>query len=411
MTFIILLIVTLTILLVLTDYIRPQNPISHSNFQELISNLKFQFLSKAGLIKSSEPSILHDPEVLNCRIQPTLWTQSEEVYDAFTVQIKGSIRAPDDMHYTTLQVKITDVTDGINGTKPVHSRVRQWQLQDSQVFCYSADLGKVPQQVTTLLDWTDVAQLHFDWLMFPHKGTRDLQLSTSILSRRDDEQLAYATCTFSYDNPEFGYMDLQENILQTKTLAVALAFAVGAVDNKLYDCEVEFIKSWVEENFDSDQASDEDRCKLERALNETIAFFREGNRLDTLTICKEVVEISPLAERYDILDLCLHVAQANGVATAEEIALLKNMAAWLEVDADRFREMVGRILPVDMHEIRDEEVILGVSSDMSKEKTRQQLNKEYFKWNSRVTNSDPQIQSQADHMLRLIAEARKEYVG
>jgi tellurite resistance protein len=315
------------------------------------------------------------------------------------------------MHYTTLQVKITDVTDDVNDAKPVHGRVKQWQLQDSPVFCYSADLGKVPQQVTTLLDWTTVAQLHFDWLMFPHKGSRDLQLSTSILSRRDGEQLAYATCTFSYDNPEFGYMDLQENILQTKTLTVALAFAVGAVDNKLYDCEVEFIKSWVKENFDSDQASDEDRCKLEMALNETIAFFREGNQLDTRTICSQVVDIAPLAERYDILDLCLHVAKANGIATAEEIALLKNLAAWLEVDTDRFREMVGRILPADMHEIKDEEVILGVSSDMSKEKTRQQLNKEYFKWNSRVTNSDPQIQSQADHMLKLIAEARSEYVG
>jgi hypothetical protein len=88
------------------------------------------------------------------------------------------------------------------------------------------------------------------------------------------------------------------------------------------------------------------------------------------------------------------------------MALLKNLADWLEVDTNRFREMVEKILPVGMHEARDQEVILGVSADMSKEKTRKQLNKEYNKWNSRVTNPDPEIQHQADQMLKLIAEAR-----
>jgi hypothetical protein len=118
------------------------------------------------------------------------------------------------------------------------------------------------------------------------------------------------------------------------------------------------------------------------------------------------VEIVPLAQRYDILDLCLHVVQANGVAAAEEIALIKNFAEWLEVDTNRFRGMVEKILPVGMHEATDQEVIFGVSADMSKEKTRRQLNKEYNKWNSRVTNPDPKIQHQADQMLKLIAEAR-----
>jgi len=62
-----------------------------------------------------------------------------------------------------------------------------------------------------------------------------------------------------------------------------------------------------------------------------------------------------------------------------------------------------------MHEVRDIETILGISSDMSKEKVRQHLNKEYSKWNSRVTNADPDIQNQADQMLNLIAEARNQY--
>ena len=107
----------------------------------------------------------------------------------------------------------------------------------------------------------------------------------------------------------------------------------------------------------------------------------------------------------------MNVAKANGSVVAEELAALKNLASWLEVDADRFRAMMEKTLPVSMHQIKDEEVILGVTSDMSEKETLQRLNKEYCKWNSRVTSSDPQVQAQADQMLKLIAEARAEYIA
>jgi hypothetical protein len=403
MTFIIVLIIVVTILLVLTDYIRRQR---------LISRVRFPASSeKADSVQITESSDEPDLRFLNCRVQLTQQREEEGVFDAFGVQIAGAIRALSDMHYVIVQISITDVTDPIGQAEPVHSRVEQWQMHDSPVFVYHADLGRLPNHVTTLSDWMSVAQLGVNWMIFPRKGKRNLQFSTSILSRWNGQELACATSTFNYDNPEFGYVDLDENIQRAKTLAVALAFAVSAADGKLYDCEVELVKDWAIDNFDSAQVSDEARCKLEKALDKTIVFFRDGNQLDTYPICKEIVEIAPLVERYDILNLCLHVAGANGVATAEEIALLKNLAACLEVDTNRFRDMVERILPVGMHEVRDEEVILGVSSDMSQEKTRHQLNKEYNKWNSRVTNSNPEIQNQADQMLKLIAEARKEYIG
>ena len=154
-----------------------------------------------------------------------------------------------------------------------------------------------------------------------------------------------------------------------------------------------------------------DNRKCFSFASKTIAFFRNGHHLNTYKICKEVVQITPVADRYDVLELCLYIAQAKGFATAEELTLLKNLAIWLEVDMDRFREMTERILPINMHEVKDIEVILGVTPDMNKEKTRQQLNKQFCKWNSRVTNSNRTIQDQADQMLKLIAEARNQYIG
>ncbi|MHC4543362.1 MAG: tellurite resistance TerB family protein [Planctomycetota bacterium] len=406
LTLILALIAIVVIILGMTGQIRLPRLISRSEIQDSVSRAKSPASSEAASNQITETSALPDPRELNCRIQLTKQQEGEGVFDAFTVQIGGTIHAPEDMHHTTLQILITDVTDEVHDAKPIHSRLKQWQLQDSPTFCYNADLGRLPQQTTILSDWTDVAQLHLDWLMFPHKGQRNLQYTTSILSRRNGQEIASATCNFTYDNPEPGYTELQENVQRTKILAVSLAFAVSAADRKLYNCEVELIKNWARSNLDFSQASDKTRRELEKALNRTVAFFSNGNKLDVYKTCKEIVEIVPLAERYDILDLCLHVAQANGVASAEEMALLKNLADWLEVDTNRFRDMVEKILPVGMHEASDQEVILGVSADMSKEKTRQQLNKEYNKWNSRVTNPDPEIQHQADQMLKLIAEAR-----
>jgi tellurite resistance protein len=358
------------------------------------------------------PSI--DMSVLNCRIQWVKLEEENNIYDALSVEICGTIQAPNDKCDTILQISILDVTDGIDQAKVVQSRLPQWSSQDGpdpSAFCYRAGLGKLPDQVTILSDWKDIAQIRFDWLLFPRKGERKLQFTTSIMSADGDQQLANAQCLFTCENPAFGYLNLQENSERTNILAVALAFAVSAADNRLCDCEIELIKNWARDNILENSASDQDEHKLDKALEKTIDFFRGGNKLDTCMMCDEIVVIAPVAQRYDIMELCLYVAQAKGSVTAEELTLLKNMAGWLEIDPERFHKMMEKVLPVAMHEVRDIETILGIDSAMSREKVREHLNKEYSKWNSRVTNSDPDIQNQADQMLSLIAEARSHYAA
>jgi len=385
--------------------------ISKLNFAALINYIK------ASLSPNTNPHtcIKFSPEldlnVLNCRVKLSKQQDGDSGSDAFNVEICGSIHAPQGVSSANLSISIVDVTEPRTQGEPVQARVKQWQMPDSSVFFYNAKLGKLPHQVTTISDWTSIALLRLDWLSLPHKGKRELMFITSIFPAEGGEQLAWARCYFAYHNRDFGYLDLQENVQRAKTLAVTLAFAVSAADNKLYGCEVELIKNWARENIELSETSNKERLKLEKALNETIAFFRDGNQLDNHDICREIVGIAPLAIRYDILNLCLYVAQANGSVTEEELNVLKNIANWLEIDAEKFREMLEKVLPVDMHEVLDIETILGVTSDMNKEKARQHLNKEYSKWSARVTNSDPEIQTQADQMLELIAQARIQYIG
>ncbi len=356
-----------------------------------------------------------DMSILNCRVRTVELKEGDTVLDAFAVEICGSINAPEDMRNATLRISILDITDGSAEAKPVRARDPQGAssgASNGSEFCYVAELGRLPRQTTTLGDWTSVARLRSDGQEFCRRGKRTLRFDTSILSADGGRELACAWCTFVYDNPLPGYVDLQENTERTKVLTVALAFAVSAADGKLYDCEVELIKDWARENVlgSPAQTSDQACGKLEKALSTTIAFFSEGNKLDTYGLCEEIAEIVPVGQRYEVLDLCLRVAQANGSVAAEEMAILKDLASWLEVDGEKFRTMVEKILPVDMHEVMDIHDLLGITSDMSKEKTRKHLNREYSKWNSRVTSANPEIQTQADQMLKIIAEARGQYV-
>ena len=399
-------------LLELIDGTQFRDAANQRRMPEKFSKIKSRFLHQTMPDRSRESSSPINMRTLNCRIQWTKLEEEKSIYDAFSIEICGTIQAADDNCDTTLQISIMDVTEGQANPKVVQSRLPQWSSKDGpepSSFSFRARLGKLPQQVTTLSDWTSIAQIRFDWLMFPRKGKRKLQFTTSILSSDSSQQFARAQCVFACENPMFGYIDLQENGERTNILAVALAFAVSAADDKLYDCEIELIKNWARDNILDNSASDTDERKLDKALEKTIAFFRGGNNIDTCKICDEIVGIAPVAQRYDILELCLYVSQSKGSVTAEELTFLKNLAEWLEVDSDRFRIMMEKVLPVDMHQVRDVETILGITSDMSKEKVRKHLNKEYSKWNSRVTNADPDIQNQADQMLKLIAEARSQY--
>jgi len=407
----------------LVSRLRSGDLISHFSFSGLINYIKVSVSPKAPTnggsytyrLRRPNPGIKSsaqlDLTVFNCRVRLTKQQENNSDSDAFSVEICGSIHARRNVQTATLSISIVDVTEPRYQGEPVQALVKQWQMPDSSVFCYNAKLGKLPHQVTTISDWTSIALLRLDWLALPRKGKRELMFITSIFPAEGSEQLAWARCYFAYHNRDFGYLDLQENVQRAKTLAVTLAFAVSAADNKLYDCEVELIKNWARDNIDLSEASNKERRKLEKALNETIVFFRDGNQLNNYDICREIVGIAPLAVRYDILNLCLYVAQANSSVTKEELTVLKELANWLEIDTDKFREMVEKVLPVDMHEVLDVETILGVTSDMNKEKARRHLNKEYSKWSARVTSSDPEIQTQADQMLKLIAEARSQYVG
>lgn len=380
-------------------------------FTAFIHSVRSVLVGQADSASSFDGPAQPDMAGLNCRVCFGPGGKDASIGDSFVVEICGTIHSHGDNDEAALKVTLSDVTGAPRNSEPVLSKAGQWRLNDSNAFCYSADLGRLAGRDTVLHNWMRVARLQTGWLLFPRRGERNLLVRVSIVSCRDSQELAHAECVFPYYNEEFGYIDVDENRQRVKTLAIALAFTVSAADGKMFKCEVDLIKDWARDNLCLSEASSRARRKLEKALSKTLTFFSRGYQLNTQGICRELVELASPADVQDVIALCLHVAQAKGSVAPEELAILGDLARWLQIDADVYRSMMERILPVNMHQVKDTQLVLGVTSDMSEDAARQLLNREYSKWNSRVTNRNPQIQAQADEMLSLIAEARREYVG
>ena len=324
------------------------------------------------------------------------------------MEICGTINTPAGCDCAVANISITDTTDGPQKAKPVHTQIEKWQIKYSHIFCCIAQLGRLPEQVTTLSDWMTVARIPADCLVFPHKGKRNLQFTTSILSGQNGTELACTSCNFTYENPSLGYIELEENIRRAKAMAVPLAFAVAAADKKISDNEIKVIQNWAKNNI---AASNKLRCKFNKLFGHAVAFFPNYNRIYSRTICKKIAETVPVKVRCDILDFYLRIAGANRTIAARQLILLKNIADWLGIHREKFRSMAENILPVSIYEVEDMEISLGIASDMDPDQICRQLSKEYRKWNARVTNRNPEIETRAKHMLKFIAETRNQYAG
>jgi uncharacterized tellurite resistance protein B-like protein len=352
-----------------------------------------------------------DLGAFNCRARIGRQADGDTWRSVLVVDICGTIQAPGDGHGIDVRIELSDVTDGPNQPLSILNRPKHGPLNGSSHFVHQCDMGRLCRQTTVLQDWTAVAQIAPQWFVLPRRGPRQLKYTAAVVSRETGEQLACATCLGAYENTETGYLDVEDDIQRAKTLAVGLAFSVGAANGRLLDPEVNVIGAWVKTNFGSAGTSTGASLELDRALQKTATFFRRGGTLNVPPICREIVQIAPLVGRLDILDLCLRVAAAKGQVTAAELKLLKDLSEQFEVDRSRLRAMVEKILPVEMHQTRDAEMILGVTRVMSRDEARHQLNREYAKWSSRFISSDPAIRRQADQMIQLIADARTQYVG
>lgn len=193
--------------------------------------------------------------------------------------------------------------------------------------------------------------------------------------------------------------------------SVSIALACARIKGKITKQQVEIITQWGrQQNLYSHKSKIEQR-RFRKALKVAVKFFNRQCRLDLESLCIQISAVLPASDRYDVLDLCIKVAAGTDCLSTQQVKLLKLYSQWLQLDSQRFRTMVEKYLPIDAGQPQNIELLLGITSEMPAEQVQQLLTEEFRKWNSRITNQNPDIRKRADKMLRLITDQRMTHTS
>ena len=335
-------------------------------------------------------------------------SSSQGATDAIAIEIKGTVSVQDDNGLDTdICIWIRDITEGPDKPLVVLSD-RNKLAGKTEDFCYRSANCRLPKGRSVLSDWTEVVAIPTASLSLARKGKRKLDVLAAILAAESSQQIAVGRTRFDYQNPAFGYVDIEENRKDVVRLTLLLAGTLIAADKNGKNTKRKLLADWYErQNVGKVQDNLLAKCqKRASGMFENLRLCCFKPEAYSGKLCAEFVEIAPLAERLAAIELCFQIAAADRCATAVELTLLCNIGDWLGISPERFRSLMERLLPATIHEIIDLDLLLGITGRMDKDALQKHLSKEYGKWNSRVTHADNDIRQQTRLMLDLISHAR-----
>ena len=375
--------------------------------------------SAVAIVKGETPP----PRCFEARVTRTTIELEGNPAPIFEIEVRGPISAPYAKYPIQFVVHAFDITEG--GAKPIFCALDWMQETITPVLECRTDVSPLPYEHAIISDWSRKAFIPIDMITLPRSGSRQLEFHVEVVSANPETKyvlgrrisgsvLASATASISVAWPEIGYEEMRERRTRIEELTLQLAMAVSAADGNMDRAEGAVIRAWLAKRVEA--IEDEEQKSVEkRRLNGlvTTAYRKaEAGELDMQSMCNELTEISDPAGRYDALELCLHVAAADGRAEEAELKVIRKLGEWMQVSLDRLRSMEEKILPVTMHVgDADDEGLLGLTPTMSSQEVRKHLNREYRKWNSLASHSDPQKRDQAKEMLTRIATARRKHVA
>jgi len=343
----------------------------------------------------------------SCQIRLEAACKPSATYDCFVVEICGSVPGCTTAQPACVEICIEDVTEGVAQIKPVLSKGQEDAGTDLSSFSCQTELGTLPPQGIHLEEWTALMRIRADWLVFARSGRRSLLFHVNILHGPNKQKLISTKSITDYQNPDSGYIELREHLRTLRLGATALAFAAADVDRKHTKAQFDMIRQWAAHGLNLERVSFGARWRFWLALK-SMAHTAGKNYFGLQALCQHIVRTTPCAQRYDIMGLCLQVMALRNSISKKEMAFIGLLTAWFQLDSEHVRAMVEKTLPVGLFEELDSSSFLGISSDMSQEQIRKHLNREYAKWNARVTHTDPGVQTQAEQMLDLIARTRSQ---
>lgn len=279
------------------------------------------------------------------------------------------------------------------------------------------------------IDWQPVAPISPDFLKPPKSGKRllravvrfvDVDNPSDIMAGILNPGAPRPVCEYKHEFElvfeEPGYVEDVQNRSLQRPLYVRLAMGIAMSDGSLDDAEGEIISAWIRSQIDAAQ-DDEDKASTKEACNTALreAFSdAEAGRLSVEKVCADIKKVSSSSDRYEVLDLCLKVLAADGVADPGEMNFLRRTAKHLDLDLDEFRELVnqvtGGLTAPEATDLQAKEAEAGIDPDASIEDKRKEVRKAFKEWNAReAAATNKEDKDRAQKRLNTLGELRKLY--
>jgi hypothetical protein len=321
--------------------------------------------------------------------------QNMQDVDTFEVSILGRILSRCDSCDTDVQVEMIDATELLRPLKILCVNP-QMQKNASGEFFYQAHHDIIPGRNVILAKWRTVMKITLENLRFPHRGQRRLLFTVRLCEKGTGRKMVEAQSALDYFvNIREGYLDFQKR--QDKVLAAGWILARQTAGQSILPAQEQLLENWF------------NQVKANKSLTENFnpEQYIGDSPMEVLHKAGAVLAAqSDMAFRYDLMTLCLRIAEADKPVKHPTQDWLRAIGAMLEITAERFHEMYQKIVPLDAQENPDPAFVLGIDETLSPEQLAERLTEEYQKWNSRVNHPDPNVRKRADEMLSYLTAIR-----
>ncbi len=343
----------------------------------------------------------------------------EEDHTIYEVQGEGKIPNPWGMH-------LVGALYIYDEKYPVLSNFTQTdESENSRVFRSDINFGYVEMAGNYYPSWSPLASVILEGIHHPHKGDRKLKFTIFYFDNNDPPifrnggvvsgqskifHISESIKSITFD--DLGYMDEIKNENKIKPLIIEIAVAMAMSDGSLDKSEGNIIKQWIKKELSLINDTKR-KAKLKTILNDSLetSYKKISEGKSFKNAIKKLNENASKIVKYQVIELCLDILSADGVAEEGELELLKDLSLNLGLDYEEVQKMKDKmLLEVESSESASDESIIGLNESLSKEDKLKFINQEYKKWNGRLNSlSTDDKRDNAQRMLDVLSRLRRKY--
>lgn len=302
------------------------------------------------------------------------------------------------------------------------------ESRNSRVFRRNIDFG-FQEAGLFYPKFSNIANYAFEGIQPPHKGSRSVRITAYFFDAANPvifnnggiiqgkENLLHISeirKTLTYTEP--GYRDEINNAYNCKPLMVEIALQMAMSDGSFDESEGNVIKNWIKQEikFTIDSKKDDLKKQLNKALESSYKKILANGVTDSAM--RKFKKIASKSIKYKLIELCLEVLSADGVATEEELETLETITKQMGLNYDEVQKLKDKTLvkivtkPSSTTKSATDESIVGLKKNLSNEDAIKFIKKEYRKWNGRLNTLKPgNERDNAQRLLDTLARLRTKY--